>query len=97
MSTPGFTSENCAPAPVKDDVVLFAGKFEKRKGVLDALEVARALPQVRFRMIGWGPEMEYLKRAALRNVEMAKRGCCATSILGSPGDLSSRGTNPGSR
>jgi glycosyltransferase involved in cell wall biosynthesis len=72
VSTPGFTAANCAPAAAKDDVVLFAGKFEKRKGVLDVLEVARALPQVRFRMIGWGPEKEYLKRAAPPNLEIGE-------------------------
>jgi glycosyltransferase involved in cell wall biosynthesis len=78
VSAPGFAPENCAPSPVKDDVVLFAGKFEKRKGVLDALEVARALPQVRFRMIGWGPETEYLKRGAPANLEIGERETGAT-------------------
>jgi glycosyltransferase involved in cell wall biosynthesis len=73
VSAPGFSAVNYAPAPVKDHVVLFAGKFEKRKGVLDVLDVARALPQVRFRMIGWGPEKESLERSAPPNLEIGER------------------------
>ncbi|HJT86943.1 MAG TPA: glycosyltransferase family 4 protein, partial [Bryobacteraceae bacterium] len=53
------------------DVVLFAGKFERRKGVVEVIETARALPEVRFRMLGWGPEKTFLERSAPPNVEIS--------------------------
>jgi glycosyltransferase involved in cell wall biosynthesis len=72
VSYPGFDSALFVPAPQKEDFVLFAGKFEIRKGIFDVTEVARALPQVRFRMIGWGSEIEALRRAAPANVTIAR-------------------------
>ena len=54
----------------KEDVVLYTGKFETRKGVFEVLEVARALPAVRFSIYGWGPEEAALRRAAPPNVEI---------------------------
>ena len=53
----------------KDGGVLFVGKLEVRKGVWDVLAVAKALPEIRFRIVGWGPEERALRRQASPNVE----------------------------
>jgi len=57
--------------------VLFVGKFERRKGVYDILEAARALPGIPFRLQGWGPEEAELRRSAPPNatIETAPPGC----------------------
>jgi glycosyltransferase involved in cell wall biosynthesis len=65
----GIHPERFSPNEEKDMPVLFVGKFEVRKGVWDVLAVAKALPDVRFRMVGWGPEEAALRRAATPNVE----------------------------
>ncbi len=68
---PGIDLDLYGPADPKDDVVLFVGKLEERKGVDDVLAVARALPDVRFRMLGWGERGPSLQRAAPANLEIA--------------------------
>ena len=68
--TPGFDPGEFAPSPQKDDVVLFTGKFERRKGVYEVIEVARALPEVRFRLYGFGPDEAEVRRRAPANVEI---------------------------
>lgn len=57
------------PAPQKENVVLFTGKYDVRKGVYDVLAAARLLPQVQFRMMGWGPEEHRIRAEAPPNVE----------------------------
>ncbi len=54
----------------KEDVVLFVGKLDVRKGVHEILEVARRLPEVRFRMVGWGEDSRLEQRAG-PNVKFA--------------------------
>ena len=66
---PGIDLERYAPAPAKDDVVLFSGKLDARKGIDDVLAVARELPDVPFRVMGWGEREAVLKRASPANVE----------------------------
>jgi glycosyltransferase involved in cell wall biosynthesis len=68
VNSPGIELGAYGPSPHKDDCVLFVGKIEQRKGMDDLLAVARALPGVRFRVIGWGPDREGYERAAPRNV-----------------------------
>ncbi len=65
----GLHHEQFSPNEEKDVPVLFVGKFEVRKGVWEVLAVAKALPDVRIRMVGWGPEEEALRREAPPNVE----------------------------
>lgn len=68
---PGIEEGKFAPgtAPEKrTGGVLYTGKFERRKGVFEVLEVARALPEVPFRLYGWGPEENALRGAAPPNV-----------------------------
>lgn len=67
---PGIEAGRFRPAEAKEDVVLFNGKFDVRKGVFEVMEVAKALPEVRFRMYGFGPEEANLRRVAPPNVEI---------------------------
>jgi glycosyltransferase involved in cell wall biosynthesis len=67
---PGLEADKFAPSGRKEDVVLYTGKFERRKGVFEVIETARALPDIRFRLFGWGPAESDLRRGAPRNVEI---------------------------
>jgi glycosyltransferase involved in cell wall biosynthesis len=67
---PGVDLHKFDPRHPKENNVLFVGKFERRKGVNDVLQVARALPQVPFRMIGWGPEENALRASAPPNLSI---------------------------
>jgi glycosyltransferase involved in cell wall biosynthesis len=55
----------------REDIVLFSGKFDVRKGILDIFEVARRLPRVRFRMVAWGNQESNFRKIAPSNVEFA--------------------------
>jgi len=57
------------PAPQKEREVLFVGKFDARKGVYDVLETARALPEIRFRLLTWPSPAEEVFQTAPSNVE----------------------------
>ncbi|WP_018261630.1 glycosyltransferase family 4 protein [Methylobacterium sp. WSM2598] len=59
--------EEASPEP-KGDFVLFAGKFEARKGVAELLAVARACPHIRFVAVGWGGDIAALRAAAPENL-----------------------------
>jgi len=64
----GITPGEFVSALEKENIVLFVGKFDVRKGVYDVLEVARALPHVPFVMIGWGSLESELRTLAPQNV-----------------------------
>jgi len=66
---PGI-EERFVPGAVKQDLVLFTGKFEPRKGVFEVIEVARALPDIPFKLYGWGDLEAELRRIAPPNVEI---------------------------
>ena len=68
VNCPGIELENYSASTHKEDVVLFVGKLDVRKGVNDILEAARALPNVRFEMYGWGENMSDLRAQATSNV-----------------------------
>ena len=53
--------------------VLFTGKLDVRKGIGLALEVARRLPHVPFRVVGWGDDYDAVAAAAPANVRMERR------------------------
>ena len=72
VACPGFPSATFS-SDEREPLVLFAGKYEPRKGVFDVVAVARALPHVRFRMIGWGPEKEKLLQQAPPNLDVADK------------------------
>jgi glycosyltransferase involved in cell wall biosynthesis len=56
----------------KRDVVLFSGKYDVRKGLYDILAVARALPDVRFELMGWGEQEQQFRREAPPNVTFVR-------------------------
>lgn len=70
VTPPGVDAALYQPAPVKDDVVLFAGKLNPRKGLDELVAVAQALPQVRFQVLYWGSHPRAAPLHRLRNVEM---------------------------
>ncbi len=65
----GIDLEKYVPADPKEHVILYAGKFDKRKGIYDVLTAARSLPRARFRVMGWGPGEREVRKAAPGNVE----------------------------
>jgi glycosyltransferase involved in cell wall biosynthesis len=69
VTHPGIDLSAYAPANPKEDIVFFCGKLDHRKGVDCLFDVARRLPRIRFRAMGWGPNEESIRRSAPPNVE----------------------------
>jgi glycosyltransferase involved in cell wall biosynthesis len=69
VNCPGIDLDQYAPARPKEDVVLFVGKYDVRKGIPEILDAARRLPEVRFELFGWGDNVDALKKAATSNVQ----------------------------
>jgi len=65
----GLHHARFSASEAKDGSVLFVGKLEVRKGIWELLAVAKALPDIRFRIVGWGPEERAVRREASPNVE----------------------------
>ena len=65
---PGIDCNEFSSDPEKQNIVVFVGKFDTRKGVYDVLNVACALPQIPFVMIGWGALADSLRSIASSNV-----------------------------
>jgi glycosyltransferase involved in cell wall biosynthesis len=72
LNSPAIDLELYAPAHPKEDVVLFSGKLDERKGIYDFLAVARALPHIPFRVMGSGPDEQRTRCMASSNVEFIK-------------------------
>ena len=70
VNNPGIALDGFRSAPKKEDVVLFVGKFDARKGIHDILSAASLLPEVRFQLIGWGHGEATVRNARLPNVEV---------------------------
>jgi glycosyltransferase involved in cell wall biosynthesis len=66
ISSPGVNAAEFSPAGEKSGV-LFVGKLHSRKGVDVVLDVARALPSVPFRLVGWGDDAGRLRASAPTN------------------------------
>jgi glycosyltransferase involved in cell wall biosynthesis len=69
---PGISLGEYWAAPEKDEV-LFTGKLDVRKGIDLVMEVARRLPQVPFRIVGWGERFAELDAARPANVRLEQR------------------------
>ena len=67
---PGIDPQFFANRRDKEDFVLFVGKLEVRKGVRDVVEVAKRLPHIPFRILGWGDQAESLLADAPANLEV---------------------------
>lgn len=66
---PGVSLEMYRPAATKD-YVMFSGKLEQRKGIGKVIAAASRLPQIPFRIMGWG-DFEKLQSTGLPdNVEL---------------------------
>ena len=70
IAPPGVDTLEFRPAEQKDDVVLFAAKLDPRKGIDELIEVARALPNVRFQLVCWGSHPCARPLYTMPNVEM---------------------------
>ena len=68
VNPPGIDLAKYGPADPKDDVILFVGKLDVRKGIHEVLAAARDLPEARFRIMGWGTQEQAFRRQALPNV-----------------------------
>lgn len=66
--TPGIDLDRFRPAAQRDETILFAGRFDRRKGFHHVIAAARALPQHRFEAIGWAPDIAAWRRAAPDNL-----------------------------
>jgi glycosyltransferase involved in cell wall biosynthesis len=66
----GIRYKDFAPRWPKDGNVLFSGKLEVRKGILEYLEAAARLPHVQFDVVGWGPLEDTVRARATRNVRV---------------------------
>jgi glycosyltransferase involved in cell wall biosynthesis len=69
---PGITHEQYYARDEKP-YVLFTGKLDVRKGIQVVLEVAERLPDVPFRVVGWGDAYDEVAAAAPPNVIMERR------------------------
>ena len=68
VNNPGIDLDKYAPAPTKEESVLFVGKMEVRKGIETVLTIAASFPDVPFRIFGWGAT-DKLRASATPNVE----------------------------
>ncbi len=68
VAEPGVDLHLYQPGADKD-CVLFSGKLDVRKGIGTLLQVARLMPGIPFRVVGWGPQFDRLRQQAPANVE----------------------------
>jgi glycosyltransferase involved in cell wall biosynthesis len=68
---PGIDTARPAPAATRAPYVLFAGRFDRRKGWHHVVAAARALPDIPFRAFGWGEDIAALRRSAPANLAIA--------------------------
>ncbi|HWT10933.1 MAG TPA: glycosyltransferase family 4 protein [Roseomonas sp.] len=68
--TPSIDLDRFRPAAERDDVILFAGQLDRRKGFHHVIAAARALPQLRFQAIGWGRDVAALRAGAPANLDI---------------------------
>ena len=69
---PGISQGEYYAEPDKRHV-LFTGKLDVRKGIDTVMQVARALPDVPFRVIGWGERFDEFRLAKPPNVILEQR------------------------
>lgn len=68
INPPGIDLDRFAPRAEKERFVLFAGKMDVRKGIHHLFAVARALPHVTFRAVGWCDDADALRARVPANV-----------------------------
>lgn len=65
---PGIDHAGLLPTGQKRGFVLFAGRFDTRKGIQHVIAAARALPDIPFRAVGWSDELDLLRASAPPNL-----------------------------
>jgi len=68
---PGITLSDYHAAEDKP-FILFAGKLDVRKGIDTVLAAARSMPQVPFRLVGWGPRFAEIAAMCPPNVTLER-------------------------
>jgi glycosyltransferase involved in cell wall biosynthesis len=68
VNPPGIEFDKLDSATVRKPFVLYAGKFDVRKGIRELVKVAAALPDISFHAIGWGDGEALLREANLKNL-----------------------------
>ena len=68
---PAIEVEQCDPNRQKEQIVLFASKLNVRKRFEQVVEMAKRLPHVKFRMLGWGSGEPAVRAMALPNFEFS--------------------------
>ncbi|MEJ0017322.1 MAG: glycosyltransferase family 4 protein [Acetobacteraceae bacterium] len=69
---PGIDLERLACAEQREPFVAFAGLLDVRKGIHHLMAVARALPDIPFRALGWGDNIPELRATAPANLEIVE-------------------------
>jgi glycosyltransferase involved in cell wall biosynthesis len=77
VNPPGIDLELLGCATARKPFVLFAGKFDVRKGIRELLTVAAALPDIPFQVVGWGDGLGKLRDAGLKNLTITWEGPAA--------------------
>jgi glycosyltransferase involved in cell wall biosynthesis len=72
VNFPGVRLEDYTADGPKEDIVLFVGKLDVRKGITDFLATAARLPEVRFQAMGWGENYASFRAQASPNVEFPR-------------------------
>jgi glycosyltransferase involved in cell wall biosynthesis len=68
VNAPGLDHTRLRPTAAREAFVLFAGKLDARKGIHHLFTVARALPNISFRAVGWSDEIAELRASAPPNL-----------------------------
>jgi glycosyltransferase involved in cell wall biosynthesis len=89
----GIDAHSVEPTYQHNGYFLFVGRLSEEKGVDMIVHIAKLLPDIRFKIVGRGPQMEYLHRFAIEtpNVEFSGfrswdelrdlyRGACAVLL-----------------
>ena len=67
---PGIDHARFGAGPRVAPLVVAAGRLDARKGVRHLIAAARALPDIRFRVVGWGDGVSLIRAASLDNLEL---------------------------
>jgi glycosyltransferase involved in cell wall biosynthesis len=70
VDMPGVETDVYNSEVEKSHKVLFVGKIDIRKGIDLLIAAARALPNVKFQVVGWGPEIGHFRKNIPLNIEV---------------------------
>lgn len=70
VNPPGIDHDRLACQEEREPFVAFAGRLDVRKGIHHLMAVARALPDIPFRAVGWSDNIAALRASAPANLEI---------------------------